>query len=129
MAVDPRVLIPRPETELLVEVGLSLPPGARVVDVGTGQRRRRARAEGRAAGSRVLGTDVSADALAVARANADWLGLEVELVRADLLDGVEGPVDAVLANLPYVEADAELAPEIARYEPAARCSPGPTGST
>ncbi len=48
-------------------------------------------------------------------------------MRADLLCGVEGPVDAVLANLPYVEADAELAPEITRYEPAAALYAGADG--
>ena len=63
----------------------------------------------------MTGIDVSADALAVARANAARLGLDVRFVQADLLDG--GRYDAVLANLPYVAAGAELAPEIALYEP------------
>jgi release factor glutamine methyltransferase len=53
----------------------------------------------------------------VARVNGRVLGLEVEFLQADLLDGVAPGFDAVLANLPYVAADAELAPEIARYEP------------
>jgi release factor glutamine methyltransferase len=127
IAVDPRVLIPRPETELLVEVGLSLPPGSRVVDVGTGSGAVALALKDERPDLDVVGTDVSVDALTVARSNADWLGLEVELVRADLLYGVAGPVDAVLANLPYVEADAELSPEITRYEPAAALYAGADG--
>jgi release factor glutamine methyltransferase len=66
----------------------------------------------------VLGTDSSADALEVARANAARLGLDVELRHGDLLAGV-GEVDAVLSNPPYVaeRERASLAPEIARHEP------------
>jgi release factor glutamine methyltransferase len=127
LQVDPRVLIPRPETELLVEVGLSLPAGSRVVDVGTGSGAVALALKDERPDLDVVGTDVGGDALAVARENADFLGLEVELVRADLLGGVEGPVDAVLANLPYVEAGAELPPEIARYEPAEALFAGADG--
>jgi release factor glutamine methyltransferase len=65
----------------------------------------------------VTALDVSEEALAVARANAARLGLDVRFARADLLDGV-GEVDAVVSNPPYVEDGAELAPEIARHEPA-----------
>jgi release factor glutamine methyltransferase len=63
----------------------------------------------------VRGVDVSQDALAVARDNAARLGLDVAFAASDLLD--TGPVDAVLANLPYVPIGAPLAPEITRYEP------------
>jgi release factor glutamine methyltransferase len=65
----------------------------------------------------VSATDASEDALAVARANAARLGLDVRFVHADLLEGV-GELDAVVSNPPYVEVGAELAPEIARHEPA-----------
>jgi release factor glutamine methyltransferase len=65
----------------------------------------------------VTATDASEDALAVARANAARLGLDVRFVHADLLEGV-GELDAVVSNPPYVEVGAELAPEIARHEPA-----------
>jgi release factor glutamine methyltransferase len=115
LAVDPRVLIPRPETELLVEAALSLPAGSRVLDVGTGSGAVALALKDERPDLEVRGCDVSDDALAVARANAARLGLEVRFARADLLDGE--PCDAVLANLPYVPRGAELAPEITRYEP------------
>jgi release factor glutamine methyltransferase len=122
------VLVPRPETELLVEAALGLPRGARVVDVGTGSGAVALALKDERPDLDVLGTDVSDDALAVARANAQRLGLDVALVRADLLDGV-GPVDAVLSNPPYVaEAERATLPlEIARHEPALALFAGPDG--
>jgi release factor glutamine methyltransferase len=118
LAVDPRVLVPRPETELLVEVGLELPAGARVVDVGTGSGAVALALKHERPDLDVVGTDSSADALVVARANAARLGLDVEFLHGDLLAGV-GEVDAVLSNPPYVaeRERASLAPEIARHEP------------
>jgi release factor glutamine methyltransferase len=116
LSVDRRVLIPRPETELLVEVGLGLPAGARVVDLGTGSGAVALALKDERPDLVVRGVDVSADAVEVARANAAALGLDVSFVLGDLLDGLTG-VDAVLANLPYVAEGAELAPEITRYEP------------
>ena len=79
LAVDPRVLIPRPETELLVEVGLALPRGARVLDFGTGSGAIALALADERPDLRVSGTDLNGDALAVARANGERLGLEVEL--------------------------------------------------
>jgi release factor glutamine methyltransferase len=120
LAVDPRVLVPRPETELLVEVGVELiADGARVVDVGTGSGAVALALASERPDLAVLATDSSAGALAVARANAARLGLgDVVFAHGDLLAGV-GEVDAVLSNPPYVaERDrATLAPEIARHEP------------
>jgi release factor glutamine methyltransferase len=121
LAVDARVLVPRPETELLVEVGVELlARGARVVDVGTGSGAIALALKDERPDLDVVGTDVSADALALARRNAARLGLDgvVELRAGDLLAGVM-QTDAVLSNPPYV-ADAEraaLAPEIVRHEP------------
>jgi release factor glutamine methyltransferase len=118
LTVDPRVLVPRPETELLVEVGLELAAGARIVDVGTGSGAVALALKHERPDLDVVATDVSEDALAVARANAARLGLDVAFVHGDLLAGV-GEVDAVLCNPPYVaEGDrATLAPEITRHEP------------
>jgi release factor glutamine methyltransferase len=115
LAVDRRVLIPRPETELLVEVGLELPEGWAVTDVGTGSGAVALALKHERPDLSLTGTDVSPNALALARANGRRLGLEVAFVDGDLLAGVA--CDAVLANLPYVESGARLAPEITRYEP------------
>jgi release factor glutamine methyltransferase len=127
IAVDPRVLIPRPETETLVEAALdALPEGARVVDVGTGSGAIALALKDERPDLDVVATDVSEDALTVARANAERLGLEIELVRGDLLAGA-GAVAAVVSNPPYVEDGAQLAPEIVRHEPALALRAGADG--
>jgi release factor glutamine methyltransferase len=125
LRVDRRVLIPRPETELLVEVGLGLPSGWRVADVGTGSGAIALALADERADLQLTGIDLSPQALALARANGERLGLDVRWALADLLD--DQHYDAVIANLPYVEAGAELAPEIARYEPARALFAGPDG--
>jgi release factor glutamine methyltransferase len=127
LKVDRRVLIPRPETEHLVEAALGLPGGARVVDVGTGSGAVALALKDERPDLEVVGTDASADALAVARANGLLLGLAVEWLEGDLLGPVTGRVDAVVSNPPYVEAGATLAPEIARYEPAEALFAGEDG--
>jgi release factor glutamine methyltransferase len=126
LAVDPRVLIPRPETETLVEAALDLPRATRVVDVGTGSGAVALALKDERPDLDVLGLDVSDDALAVARANAAGLGLEVAFAQADLLAGA-GKAGAVVSNPPYVEDGAELAPEIVRHEPALALRAGPDG--
>jgi release factor glutamine methyltransferase len=75
----------------------------------------------------VVGVDLSPGALAVARSNAADLGLDVEFVQADLLEGVPGPFDAVLSNLPYVAVGSALPPEIELYEPGLALFGGPDG--
>jgi len=127
LAVDGRVLIPRPETEHLVEAVLDLPQGARVCDVGTGSGAIALALKDERPDLEVVGTDASGEALAVARANAERLGLTVELAHGDLLDGVAGRLDAVVSNPPYVEDGAQLAPDIVRYEPALALRAGPDG--
>ncbi|HEY1518262.1 MAG TPA: peptide chain release factor N(5)-glutamine methyltransferase [Solirubrobacteraceae bacterium] len=117
LSVDRRVLIPRPETELLVEIGLTLDHGARIADVGTGSGAVALALKDERPDLEVIGIDVSADALSVARENGARLGLDVEFVCADLLDGVPGPFDAVVGNLPYVAEGSALPPEIEVYEP------------
>ncbi len=124
--VDRRVLIPRPETELLVEVGLTLPSGASVVDVGTGSGAVALALKDERPDLDVWATDVDAGALALARENGLHLGLAVEFVQADLLAGVSQRFDAVLGNLPYVAEGSELPPDIG-YEPDLALFGGPDG--
>jgi release factor glutamine methyltransferase len=119
LAVDSRVLIPRPETELMVELALELAPG-RVLDVGTGSGAIALAIAAELPGCEVVATDISPAALEVARENARRLGLaaRVELIEATVpADG--GPFDLALANLPYV-SEAEwpaLEPEVTEWEP------------
>jgi release factor glutamine methyltransferase len=115
LAVDPRVLIPRPETELLVEVGLTLDHGVRVADVGTGSGAIALALKDERPDLDVVGVDLGSGPLSVARMNAQRLKLNVEFVQGDLLDGID--CDAVLANLPYIADDDLLQPEVAIYEP------------
>jgi release factor glutamine methyltransferase len=120
------VLIPRPETETLVEAALALPRAARVADVGTGSGAVALALKDERPDLDVVATDTSPDALAVARANAAALGLDVAFVEGDLLDGA-GAVDAVVSNPPYVQDGAPLEPEITRHEPAVALYAGADG--
>jgi release factor glutamine methyltransferase len=128
LAVDPRVLIPRPETELLVEVALELPPAAAVHEVGTGSGAVALALLDERPDLRVTASDVSPDAVAVARANAERLGLPLEPAVADGIPAGTA-ADLVVANLPYVRDDEwpALAPEITRYEPRVALTSGADG--
>jgi release factor glutamine methyltransferase len=125
LTVDRRVLIPRPETELLVEAGLALAPGASVLDVGTGSGAVALALKHERPDLDVTGVDISPAAIAVARANATRLNLEVSFSVGDLLGGARA--DAVLANLPYVADAAELIDDVAHYEPAGALRGGTDG--
>jgi release factor glutamine methyltransferase len=129
LAVDPRVLVPRPETEHLVEAALALPRGARVHDVGTGSGAVALALKDERPDLVVSASDISEDALDVARANAARLGLDVAFSRADLLDVVDPDVDAVVSNPPYVADDHRplLPPDVVRHEPDLALFGGPQG--
>jgi release factor glutamine methyltransferase len=129
LGVDRRALVPRPETELLVEAGLALREGAAVLDVCTGSGAVALALKQERPDLDVWGSDISEPALALAQENATRLGLEVGWLQADLLQGVPDRFDAVLANPPYVgEGErAALAPEIVRHEPAGALFAGPDG--
>jgi release factor glutamine methyltransferase len=129
LTVDARVLVPRPETELLVEIGCELDRGARVLDCCTGSGAVALALKDERDDLRVSGSDLSDAALTVARANAERLGLDVTWQRADLLDGLAGSFAAILANPPYVPTSviATLEPEVARHEPALALDGGKDG--
>jgi release factor glutamine methyltransferase len=129
LAVDSRVLVPRPETELLVELALELRP-ARMLDVGTGSGAIALAVADELADAEVVATDTSPGALEVARANAERLGLSerVRFVEGTLPDEGAG-FDLILANLPYIaERDwPSLQPEVTKYEPREALLAGPDG--
>jgi release factor glutamine methyltransferase len=128
LSVDRRVLVPRPETELLVEVALERRPG-RVLDVGTGSGAIALALADELPEAEIVATDTSPGALEVARANAARLGL-ADRVRFEPGTVPEGEgFDLVLANLPYVaEADwAGLQPEVTQWEPREALLAGPDG--
>ncbi|MGH9480627.1 MAG: peptide chain release factor N(5)-glutamine methyltransferase [Terriglobales bacterium] len=132
-AVSPAVLIPRPETELLVEAALARMPAQsslRVLDVGTGSGCIAVTLALERPAAQLLATDLSPAALAVAAANARRLGAQVEFMESDLLAGVSGRFDLIVSNPPYVsEAEfATLQPEVRDHEPRLALVAGPRGT-
>jgi len=131
--VDPRVLVPRPETELVVGRCLELVAGAAapaMLDVGTGSGAIALALASELPEARVTACDVSEDALAVARANGERLGIDVEWVVSDLFAGLgERRFDLVVSNPPYVAEGelAGLAPEVRDWEPRGATVAGRTG--
>jgi release factor glutamine methyltransferase len=130
--IDSRVLIPRPETELLVEKAIALARGyrfSRIADIGTGGGAIAVALALNLPEAQIEATDISAPALEVARINCRYHGVaeRVRLYLGDLLDPLPGPVDLIVANLPYVRAS-ELSPAgPLRYEPPLSLNGGPDG--
>jgi release factor-specific protein-(glutamine-N5) methyltransferase len=135
LIVTPEVLIPRGDSEALVERALAARPDARrVLDCGTGSGALLLAVLAHLPAAQGVGIDRSLGALAVAAANAARHGLaaRARMVLADWAapdwaDGLGGPFDLVLANPPYVESEAGLAPSVRRFEPAGALFAGPDG--
>jgi release factor glutamine methyltransferase len=124
LRVDPRVLVPRPETEIVVERCLALLANLaepRVLEIGVGSGAIALALVDEHPGVRVVAVDSSEGALALARVNREQAGSDgrIELVHGDLLAGREGPFDLVVSNPPYVLPDEVdgLQPEVSLYEP------------
>jgi len=122
LKTDARALVPRPETEILVERALALIEQLeqpRVLDAGTGSGAIALAIADEHPGARVVALDSSAEALDLARENAAACGLEIELRQGDLRDEVEGEFDLVVSNPPYVlpEEIELLEPEVRDWEP------------
>lgn len=137
--VDPRVLIPRPETEILVDVALEF-AGSRsrylkrpllVADIGTGCGAIAVSLAQNLSGSKVYATDLSSSALQVARINCrrNKVTEQVTLLPGNLLQPLPEPVDLIVANLPYIKNSElpDLSPEIAEFEPSMALDGGESG--
>lgn len=135
--VTPDVLIPRPESELLVDTALdhlrkSRIRGARLADVGAGSGALGIAIAHHRRGARLVATDISAAALGVARENARRLlrRASAEFVQGDLLTPLNGLFHCIVANLPYIPEErlARLEPEVAEHEPRRALTPGTAGT-
>jgi release factor glutamine methyltransferase len=122
LKTDRRALVPRPETEIVVERCLALLEGIdapKIADVGTGTGAIALALKQERPDAIVVATDISPDALELARENAAANELDVRFVQGDLLEGVDGPLDLVVSNPPYVGAEEldALQPEVRDWEP------------
>jgi len=132
--LTPSVLIPRPETELLVERGIKWlqlhPPQHKVVDVGTGSGCIGIALAKNIPDLRPLLTDISLEALSVAKINAEKYGLldRLEFLQADLLNGVPGSFDLICANLPYIPTPKLMKLPVAEMEPRLALDGGSSGT-
>lgn len=129
--VDTRVLIPRPETELLVEIAVDRAPrNARVLDIGTGSGCVAISLERERPDLHVFSVDRSVEALALAAVNRDRMKSNVRLAASDLATALRGAFDVVVSNPPYVPLAeyAQLADEVRVHEPLMALTPGPRGT-
>jgi release factor glutamine methyltransferase len=115
--VTPDVLIPRPETEVLVEAALRIAhPKARILDVGTGSGAIAVALAKNIPEATITASDISPEALKIAARNARTNHVDVQLVQSDLLDQITGQFGIIAANLPYVARDWEVSPDT-KHEP------------
>lgn len=132
LAVTPDVLIPRPETELLVELALErLPRGGRLLDVGTGSGAVAVAIAHHRPDAEVVACDIFAAALAVAQANARRHDVKVQLLESDCMAALHGRrFDVIASNPPYIAAgDPHLSEGDLRFEPSIALRSGPDGMT
>jgi release factor glutamine methyltransferase len=128
--IDDRVLIPRPETEVLVEAAIAqIPIDSTIVDIGAGSGCIAVTIALERPDLRVFAVDKSVAALAVAKRNRNALGARVSLAASDVLDAVHG-FDFIVSNPPYIaeEEIATLATEVRDHEPRMALTPGPRGT-
>ncbi|OMH41415.1 protein-(glutamine-N5) methyltransferase, release factor-specific [Desulfurobacterium indicum] len=133
--VNPAVLIPRPETEFLVEKSVELlkvmdREKLRIVDVGTGSGCVIISiAKLLKKNAKFFGTDISKNALAVAAENADIHGCNITFLETDLLEGIEGPFSAVVSNPPYIAySDNRIEENVKKFEPSTALYGGERGT-
>lgn len=135
LAVTPAVLVPRPETELLVDLAIEriarLPKGGTLLDVGTGSGAIAVAIAHARPDATVWASDISPDALAVARANAERHGVSIRFMQSDLLDALPGKrFDIIASNPPYIaEGDPHLSSGDLRFEPPGALASGADGLT
>lgn len=136
--ISPAVLVPRPETETVVEAALDFivrgglrTEALRILDIGTGSGALLLALLSELANARGTGTDISTPALGVARVNAERLGLasRCTFVTCDIAEGLPGPFDVIVSNPPYIAHDdiATLAPDVRDYDPALALDGGSDG--
>ncbi len=125
--VDETVLVPRPETEILVEEVLRIAP-RNLLEVGTGSGAIAIAVKKNLPECEICASDISKKALVVARKNAENLGAEIKFVESDLLAGIPGEFEMIVANLPYIpENSAEVEPGVRKFEPARALFAGADG--
>ncbi len=132
LAVGPGALIPRPDSEALIEAALAhfgTKAPRHILDLGTGPGTLLLAAMSEWPGATGLGIDASDTALGYARTNIAALGLDAraQVRLGDWADGVDGPFDLILCNPPYIDDDEPLMPDVAEYEPGSALFAGPDG--
>lgn len=125
--IDEHVLTPRIETERMAEWAIEYAPSdSRLIDIGTGSGALAIAIKKHRPDLHITATDISTEAIAVARHNCQKHGVEIELVVSDLFSNIDGSFKTVVTNLPYLRDDADLMPEV-RREPSVALFGGTDG--